>query len=143
MFNWLIYSQCTIRRRSNQLILKEINPECLLEGLLLKLQHFGHPMQRADLQKKPLMLGKMECKRRRGQKMRCLDSITDSVAMNLSKLGEIVEDRGIWCAVVHRVAKSQTWLSNWTLKQCHLWIWMRNMVCVCIDVVSSVCNNIP
>ena len=58
---------------------------------MLKLQHFGHPVQRADLQKKPLMLGKMECKRRRGQKMRWLDSITDSVAMNLSKLGEIEE----------------------------------------------------
>ena len=70
--------------------------------------------------------------------MRLLDSITDSVDMNLSKLGEIVEDRGVWCAVVHGVAKSQTWLSDWTTKQCHLWIWVRNVVCVCIDIASSV-----
>ena len=87
--------------------------------------------------------GKIDGKRRGRQRMRWLDSITDSVDMNLSKLGEIVEDRGVWCAVVHGVAKSQTWLSDWTTKQCHLRIWMRNMVCVCIDIAPSVCNNIP
>ena len=99
------------QRRSNQSILKEINPEYSLEGLMLKLklQSFGHLMQRANLLEKTLMLGKIEGKRRRGQqRMRWLDNITDSMDMSLSKLWEIVENRGAWHSAVHRVTKSWT-----------------------------------
>ena len=96
-------------RRSNQPILKEINPEYSLEGLMLKLQYFGHLMPRANSLEKTLMLGKIEGKRRRGQKkMRWLDSITDSTDMSLSKLLEKVMDRGSWSASIHGIAKSQT-----------------------------------
>ena len=98
-------------RRSNYLILKEINPEYSLEGPMLKLkfQYFGHLMQRAKSLAKTLMLGKIEGKRRRGwQRMRCLDSITDSMDINLSKLWEIVEDRRALYTAVHGVAKSRT-----------------------------------
>ena len=98
-------------RRSNQSILKEISPEYSLEGLMLKLkfQSFGHLMQRTHSLEKILMLGKMEGKRRRGwQRMRWLDSITDSVDMNFTKLQETVEDRGAWSAAVHGLAKSWT-----------------------------------
>ena len=101
--------------RTNQSILKQINPEYSLEGLTLKLkfQNFGHLMQRADSLEKPLMLGKIEGKRRRvWQRMRWLDSITDSMNMNLSKLREMVKDRGAWHVAVHGVAKSQTRLSD-------------------------------
>ena len=101
-------------KRSNQSILKEVNPEYSLKGLMLKLQYFGHLIQRADSLKKTLMLGKNKGKRRRGwQKMRQLDSITDSMDMNLSKLCEIMENRGAWHAAV-QITKSQTWLSDLT-----------------------------
>ena len=107
-------------RRSSQSILKKINTENSLEGLKLKLQHFGHLMPTAETLEKTLMLGKTESKRKRGwQRMRWYDSITDSMDMNLSKLREIVKDREAWPAAVHGVTKCRTQLSEWSTPTCN------------------------
>ena len=118
LWRWRRHLRVPFRaRRSNQSVLKEINPEYSLEGLMLKLklQYVGYLMRRAGSLEKTLMQGKIEGRRRRGwQKIRWLDSIIDSMDMNLSKLQEMVKNREAWCAAVHGVKTSQRQLSNWT-----------------------------
>ena len=131
-------------RRSNQSILKEISPGCPLEGLMLKLklQYFGHLMRRVDSLEKTLMLEGIGNRRRRGwQRLSWLDGITDSMDMSLSELRELVMDRAAWCAVIHGITKSQTWLSNWTELIFKPWLWFVHPDYHCSNLDSHIFMN--
>ena len=142
--NWCFWTVVLLRvlwtaRRSNQSILKEINPEYSLKGLLLKLklQYFGYLMWRSDSLERILMLGKIEDKRRSWQqRMRWLDRITDSVEINLNKIWRIEEDRGVGHAAVHGVVKNQVWPSDWTGTELILTSmrWYLIVVLICISL---------
>ena len=125
-------------KRSNQSILREVSPGCSLEGLMmkLKLQYFGHLMRRTDSFEKTLMLGKTEGGRRRGwQRLKLLDGIIDSVDMSLSRLQELVVDREAWCAAVHGVTNSWTWLSKWIELK---WV---NKCAKCYECINQINSN--